>query len=485
MPAEGTLQLTYTMGTASKLQYVKVSTNSPQFIEGGLSSFDWINETAATALGFPAFPTEATEVIDMKASYTVDLTGIVGHLACVDGKPTTHTFTLELLDDKYQEASVSFAIQIKPNVAAFVEQPIAVWTNFAVIKGFCADAESYFMVKANEGEEIAVKNIARDVEGNMTALLTGLQPGVSYTYRIVSDNDQTMRCDPQSFTISAPLDVPNLGFEDWSTYKKSAVAFGMGGTFIAPNASGTPIYWDSGNWGSSAADATLTQSTDETATGSGKAAYMKAMFAAKLNMGAFAAGSVFAGEAQTVSTDGATLKYGQEYNGYPTALRGYYKYTPQSINYYRDNTPNGVKKGDIDQCMIYIALGTQPLEVVSTNSTIKPFSKDREGVFAYGEFISSTTEDRTGETTAIEVQNGYTPFKIPLIYSSMPPMGSKVYLFVVATTSRYGDYFTGGEGSEIYIDELSLDYKYNATSIEGTVYGLLEPNDISEETSNE
>lgn len=485
LPAEGTLQLTYTMGKESTLQYVKVSTNSPQFIEKGLSSFDWINETAAMDLGFPAFPTEATEVIDMKASYTVDLSAIVGYLTCVDGKPTTHTFTLELLDDKYQEASVSFAIQIKPNVAAFVEQPIAVWTNFAVIKGFCADAESYFMVKANEGEEKAVTEISRDAEGNMTALLTGLQPGISYTYRIVSDNDPTMQCDPQSFTISAPLAVPNLGFEDWSTYKKSAVAFGMGGTFIAPNASGTPIYWDSGNWGSSAADATLTQSTDETATGSGKAAYMKAMFAAKMGIGAFAAGSVFAGEAQTVSTDGATLKYGQEYNGYPTALRGYYKYTPQSINYFGDKTPNGVKEGDIDQCMIYIALGTQPLEVVSTTSTINPFSKDREGVFAYGEFISSTTEDQTGEAPAIEVQNGYKPFKIPLIYSSMPPMGSKVYLFVVATTSRYGDYFTGGEGSELYIDELSLDYDYNATSIVGTVYGLLKPNDISEETSNE
>ena len=83
------------------------------------------------------------------------------------------------------------------------------------------------------------------------------------------------------------------------------------------------------------------------------------------------------------------------------------------------------------------------------------------------------------------MKNGYAPFKIPLIYTSMPEKGSKVYLFVVATTSRYGDYFTGGEGSELYIDELSLDYKYNAASIAGTVYGLLKPNDISEETSNE
>lgn len=486
LPAAGTIQLTYTMGKESTLQSVKVSTNSPQFIAQGLDSFDWMDETAAAQasnLGFPAIPTEATEVIDMKASYTVDLTGIVQYLKCTEGKPTTHSFTLELLDDKYQEASVSFAIKINPNIPAFVESPIAVWTSFAVIKGFCSDAESYFMVKVGDGKEIPVKNIARNSEGSMTALLTGLHPG-TYTYRIVSDDDPTMQCNSQSFEIASPLDVPNLGFEDWSTYKKSAVAFGQGGTFIAPNASGSSIYWDSGNWGSSAADATLTQSTDVTATGSGKAAYMKAMFAAKLGIGAFAAGSVFAGEAQTVSDKGATLKYGHEYNGYPTALRGYYKYSPQKINYFGDKTPNGVQEGDIDQCMIYIALGTQPLEVVSTTSTIKPFSKDREGVFAYGEFISSTTEDRTGETPAIEVKNGYAPFKIPLIYTSMPEKGSKVYLFVVATTSRYGDYFTGGTDSELYIDELSLDYDYNAASLAGTSFGSLQPNNLSE-TSNE
>lgn len=67
----------------------------------------------------------------------------------------------------------------------------------------------------------------------------------------------------------------------------------------------------------------------------------------------------------------------------------------------------------------------------------------------------------------------------------MPPKGSKVYLFVVATTSRYGDYFTGGEGSELYIDELSLDYDYNAASLAETSFGSLQPNNLSEETSNE
>lgn len=483
-PEKDSVCLTIQKGRDTQLTRIQVTTDSPNF--AGLGSFDLLNENEArqaVALGFPEWPVAQEETL--YALHTLDFFTLIPRLSCGEKQPIEHKFTMEFLDDRNQVASLSFSIKIKPNIPASVESaPIMVWTNFAVIQGNCSETGSYFLVKAGNGKEESVRNITRDKDDTMTALLVGLKPGITYTYRIVSDGEDPVSSDEASFCISEPLDVPNLRFEEWSTCTKSPVVGSMGGTFTTPNASGSSIYWDSGNWGSSAAEATLTQSTDVTATGSGKAAYMKAMFAAKYGFGAFAAGSVFAGEAKTVGTSGATLNYGQEYNGYPTVLRGYYKYSPQKINYFGDKTPNGVKEGDMDQCMIYIALGTQPLEVVSTTSTIKPFSKDREGVFAYGEFISSTTEDRTGETPAIEVKNGYAPFKIPLIYTSMPEKGSKVYLFVVATTSRYGDYFTGGTDSELYIDELSLDYDYNAASLAETSFGSLQPNNLSE-ISNE
>lgn len=475
LPSEGTLRLTYTMGKESTLQYVKVSTDSPQFIENGLSSFDWINETAAMALGFPAFPTEATEVIDMKASYTVDLSGIVGHLTCVDGKPTTHMFTLELLDDKYQEASVSFAIQIKPNVAAFVEQPIAVWTNFAVIKGFCADEESYFMVKANEGEEKAVTEISRDAEGNMTALLTGLQPGISYTYRIVSDNDRTMLCDPQSFTISAPLAVPNLGFEEWNTITTNKLSFGMGKDYLSPNATNdfNEVYWETGNYGASAISKKLTENTTDVAVeGSTQAAKMQSQYAGLGSLGAFSAGSVFTGKPTSVGTGGAELEYGRLHNGFPTRLRGYCKYSPGTIDY----VGNSTQSGGLDQAIIYIALSTDIFRLKSlTNGTINRFDKSASSIIAYGEYVIS------------QEISAYEPFEIPLVYreGKLPAAGTPIYITIVATSSIDGDEFTGSTNSILYIDELSLDYKYNAASIAGTVYGLLKPNDISEETSNE
>ena len=320
-------------------------------------------------------------------------------------------------------------------------------------------------------------------DGYISALVTGLNAGNSYKYWIVSDENADIKCEPINFDIQKKIEVPNLGFEDWSERKKAAVAFGMGGTFMTPNNVNSSIYWDSGNWGASAAGATLTSSTSENATAkSSLGAFLKSQYAAKLGVGAFAAGSAFVGEAQSVSSSGATLKYGHQHNGYPTCLRGYYKYTPGTINYTdtKGRTPSGVKEGDTDQCFIYIALGTKSLDVVSTTSEIKVFNKEREGIFAYGEYITTKTEDRTGESTIESVLNGYAPFKIPLIYKENPPKDGVVYLFIVATASRYGDYFTGSTSSELYIDEFSLDYDYNAASFVGTEFEGMTPININD-----
>lgn len=465
-PAANSIWLDYTLGSNNALQSFIVTMDSPTL---GKSRYDITNKEGSE-IGFPALPSSPVYNSDSRyLTYRMDLTGIVEHLGCQDNQPTIHNFTVDLLDDKFQETSITFAIKMMPDVAAYVENPIC-WTTFAVLKGFCSDESCYFKLQVGD-EESTIKNIpAVNKDGKVSALVVGLKAGTTYKYRIASEVDVDMKCDLKSFTIQEFVEIPNLGFEDWSERTKSKI-LGFGGTFMTPNTSDSPIYWDSGNWGASAAGKTLTSSTDETAVKESEhAASLKSMLAEKMNIGAFAAGSVFAGEAQSVSTKGATLKYGQEHNGYPTCLRGYYKYTSGKIDYTDSRKPASVKEGDTDQCFIYIALGTKQLDVISTKDEIKVFNKDREGIFAYGEYITSKTEDRTGETSAVDISNGYAPFKIPLIYTGNPPQDGKVYIFIVATASRYGDYFTGSTSSVLCVDEFSLDYDYNPASFVGTEF---------------
>ena len=71
------------------------------------------------------------------------------------------------------------------------------------------------------------------------------------------------------------------------------------------------------------------------------------------------------------------------------------------------------------------------------------FSKNDKNVIAYGEFISAKTI------------SGYEEYTIRLDYRDYR---KPKYLVIVATASKYGDYFTGGEGSTLYLDEMELTY---------------------------
>jgi hypothetical protein len=65
---------------------------------------------------------------------------------------------------------------------------------------------------------------------------------------------------------------------------------------------------------------------------------------------------------------------------------------------------------------------------------------------AYGSFQSGQT-----------IPN-YIPFEIELDYRATNRVPT--YIMIVASASKYGDYFTGGVGSVLYIDDLELLYDY-------------------------
>ena len=74
------------------------------------------------------------------------------------------------------------------------------------------------------------------------------------------------------------------------------------------------------------------------------------------------------------------------------------------------------------------------------------FDKNDPHVIAYAEISS-------GESVP-----EYTPFTLELEYRDTSRIPS--YIIVVASASKYGDYFTGGDGSVLFIDDFSLEYDY-------------------------
>ena len=160
---------------------------------------------------------------------------------------------------------------------------------------------------------------------------------------------------------------------------------------------------------------------------------------------AFAAGNIYTGEFVKVITSGGTgamLNWGTPFEYRPKALRGWYDYSPKSIT--DAKSPYTDLKGQMDKCSIIVFLTDwdKPFEVNTVEGKFVDFEAD-EHIIAYGELISDVPT------------NEYKPFTIQLEYRN----DRKPKYAVIACSSSYlGDYFTGGVGSTLYVDELSFDY---------------------------
>ena len=84
--------------------------------------------------------------------------------------------------------------------------------------------------------------------------------------------------------------------------------------------------------------------------------------------------------------------------------------------------------------------------VIRTKEPKQLFDKDLPNVVAYGEKVF--TSDTPGD--------GMVEFTIDLTDVHGNLEMSKI--LVVASASRYGDYFTGGNGTTMWLDDLELVY---------------------------
>lgn len=104
-------------------------------------------------------------------------------------------------------------------------------------------------------------------------------------------------------------------------------------------------------------------------------------------------------------------------------------------------------KGEPDICHIYIALSdkSEPYEIRNNPSNRQLFNKDDANIIAYGEFSSN------------ESTSSYKQIEIPLEYryTNRTPK----YIIIVASSSKYGDYYIGGVGSKLWLDEMELVYE--------------------------
>lgn len=295
----------------------------------------------------------------------------------------------------------------------------------ATVSGTCTSG-SNVEVEYKEQSASDWQRVAATVSSTTyTARLTDLKGSTTYTYRPVINGTAGAE---KTFTTAAEQQLENGSFEQWSNDGDIAIPNAAGGTF-----------WGTGNPGAASFIGNLTTQTNDAV--SGTAARLESKWAV-IKLGA---GNLFTGDFSLDGTHGK-LNFGRPFTSFPTALRLYYKYTPATIDRIGDDSLESLR-GKSDTCHVYVALSDKPEPYVirTRPSERQLFNKNDANIIAYGEFLSAAT------------QSSYKQITIPLDYRATNR--TPKYIVIVCAASKYGDYYTGGAGSTLFIDEMELVYE--------------------------
>lgn len=269
--------------------------------------------------------------------------------------------------------------------------------------------------------------------GKFSACIRHLSAMTSYEVRAVSGTDIG---NPLEFTTGYAFQMPNESMDDWW----------LDGKVWCPWPEGGERYWDTGNKGAAITGASNSVPTDITSSGQGWAAKLETVFASVLGIGKLAAGNIFVGS--YVKTDGTNgiLSFGRPCDQRPTKVRGYLKYNCTAISDASSEFKSMI--GQPDTCIVWCALidSPEPFEIRTNPKNRQLFDPEGSYVVAYGKI-------QFGETIP-----NYIPFEFELKYTSTSRVPK--YILCTASASKYGDYFTGGRGSTLYLDDLELLYDY-------------------------
>ena len=350
----------------------------------------------------------------------------------VDESTNTYTYTFEVP---------------RKSAISLVTRAANAWSTFAMLSAsVTAKTESFDnagltmewrVAGATDWNVIPYDALTIDAQDNVSTTLKGLTPNTSYEYRLRYINGDTdIVCEPVAFTTEQQIALYNGGFENWWMDGKVAYANEQGVSF-----------WDTSNAGAASfGGSNTTETTNANYVHSGSKA---ARLESKYIVIKFAAASLYTGSfIELVGTKGAKLNWGVPFASRPTALKGYMQYEPAAVDRTNSSAPaEAPAKGEPDQCGMYCALLSEALVVDNTDMSTFPDWENDSRVIAYGSLPLDQNVHSNGAWKEVN---------IPLVYSNINK--KPTHLLVVFSASKYGDYFHGGEGSVLYVDDFSLEY---------------------------
>ena len=351
------------------------------------------------------------------------------------------------------------------------------WSSFAYLSGRYTfdgieDESKFAFEYQTDGASdwTKVTGLEKGNGNTFTAKATGLTPNTKYKYRLIY-NDGEFVSEEVEFTTEEQTALKYADFNEWYQNQKAWYAI--------PEAEATSFdnhekylnsFWDSGNMGAATMSKNPTEEAKGTEAHNGSSVKMSSQFVGMFGIGKFAAGNIYTGHYyETIKSPmGAKIFFGQPFTSRPTQLKGWHKYTRGTeIDEGDDPYKSELTKSGGDQCAIYIALADNvgldgggqnyAFQIDNTLSADEPdnfkykntidFSDKNPNIVAYGTISEDEAKGTNGQ---------WKEFTIDLEYRDLTRVPK--YIIVVASASKYGDFFTGSTSSVMYIDDFKLVY---------------------------
>ena len=342
----------------------------------------------------------------------------------------------------YHDTNETWTVFVeKSNVDVSLTQ-VDAWTRVIWAYGATLQGEKNGLEYRKKGDAdwIALpESEIKEMKGGFVACINDVMPATEYEVRAISGE---VRSASKMVTTDVEELIPNMHLDDWSINPDNEKVYQPWAAGLAEG------FWDTGNKGA----ATLGQSnsvptTDTYKPNTGQAAELNTRFVGIASLGKLAAGNLFTGK--FVRTDGTNgiLNFGQPYTKRPTRLRGWWKHKAANISHYVYEKDKALL-GRPDTAAVYIALTDwdKPLEIRTNPQKLQLFDKNDPHVIAYGT-IETFTDINSWQEFSIELEYRDTK-RVP------------THILIVCSCSKLGDYFVGGDGGVLWIDNLSFDWKY-------------------------
>ena len=299
-----------------------------------------------------------------------------------------------------------------------------------------------------------VKGTPIDFSGEKTQVKVKPEKGTTLTYTITYDviNDFSFKVDFDApWELKNATDVEANKYQEYYEPGNGWVTSNEGLKYIKAmyGTGSTALYPQAGPY--------LVTETDDTATGSGKAARLvtadtKGRYVLVTAIPKVTSGTVYNGifSVNIMNTLQST-HFGNVCTKEPKSFKGFYKYTA-GPDYYQANTPGDPKKAH------EVTLDNTKTDAPAMNAVlyeIKSYSADHldgTNLLTSDKIVAIASVKDAGE------RSEYTAFNVNFEYKNGKSWdSSKIYkLAIVCSSSKDGDNFSGAPGSVLYIDNLEV-----------------------------